>query len=84
VPFFVSDEAPTLEGLLDHIEHAISVAGIDHVGLGSDFDGGGELVQDATILPQITEGLSARGYDEGALEKFLGLNWLRVFRDVVG
>ena len=41
-------------------------------------------MQDATILPQITAGLSARGYDEGALEKFLGLNWLRVFRDVVG
>ena len=84
VPFFVADRHPTLDGLLDHIEHAISVAGIDHVGLGSDFDGGGDLVQDATLLPQITTGLLARGYDEAALEKFLGLNWLRVFRHVVG
>ena len=84
VPLFVADSHPTLDGLLDHIEHAIAVAGIDHVGLGSDFDGGGDLVRDATLFPQITAGLSARGYDEVALEKFLGLNWLRVFRHVVG
>ena len=84
VPFFIADRDPTLDGLIDHIEHAIAVAGIDHVGLGSDFDGGGDLVQDATLLPQITAGLSDRGYDDAALEKFLGLNWLRVFRHVVG
>ena len=84
VPLFVADRHPTLDRLLDHIEHAIAVAGIDHVGLGSDFDGGGDLVRDATLLPQITAGLLARGYDEVALEKFLGLNWLRVFRHVVG
>lgn len=84
VPFFVADSDPTLDGLLDHIEHAIAVAGINHVGLGSDFDGGGDLIQDATLLPQITAGLSDRGYDDAALEKFLGLNWLRVFGQVVG
>ena len=84
VPFFVSDSKPSFEGLLDHIEHAIEVAGIDHVGLGSDFDGGGDLIKDATVLPQITAGLAARGYDDEALEKFLGLNWLRVFAQVAG
>ncbi len=84
VPFFVAESEPTLEKLLDHIEHAIAVAGIDHVGLGSDFDGGGDLVKDATALPVITDGLAARGYDEASLEKFLGLNWLRAFRAVAG
>lgn len=84
VPFFVADKDPNMEKLLDHIEHAIQVAGIDHVGLGSDFDGGGNLVKDATLLPEITAGLAARGYGEEALEKFLGLNHLRVFADVAG
>jgi len=84
VPHFVSEQEPNLEKLLDHIEHAIAVAGIDHVGLGSDFDGGGNLVQDATVLPEITAGLAARGYEEEALEKFLGLNHLRVFGAVAG
>ncbi len=84
VPFFVADQDPSMEKLLDHIEHAIGVAGLDHVGLGSDFDGGGDLVKDATVLPEITAGLAARGYDAEALEKFLGLNHLRVFAAVAG
>ena len=84
VPSFVAERDPNMEKLLDHIEHAIQVAGVDHVGLGSDFDGGGDLVKDATILPEITAGLAARGYDAEALEKFLGLNHLRVFEAVAG
>ncbi len=83
VPSFI-DANPNIEKLLDHIEHAITVAGIDHVGLGSDFDGGGDLVKDATALPEITAGLAARGYDAEALGKFLGQNYLRLFRAVVG
>ena len=44
MPFFIAVQNPTLSDLLDHLDHAVSVAGIDHVGLGSDFDGGGDLV----------------------------------------
>ena len=51
VPDFIDAHNPTFDGLLDHIEHAVAVAGIDHVGLGSDFDGGGLIVEDATCLP---------------------------------
>ena len=46
VPYFVDAEAPTLERLLDHFEHIVDVGGIECVGLGSDFDGGGTLVRD--------------------------------------
>jgi len=84
VPSFVSSDRANLDSLLNHIEHAVRVAGIDHVGLGSDFDGGGDLITDATKLPEITIGLAARGFDEKELKKLLGLNWLRVIQDVIG
>ena len=84
MPSFVSSEIANIDGLLDHIEHAVRVAGIDHVGLGADFDGGGDLITDVTELPEITVGLSARGCDEKELKKVLGLNWLRVIQDVIG
>ena len=84
VPSFVSSDIANIDGLLDHIEHAVRVAGIDHVGLGSDFDGGGDLITDVSKLPEITVGLAARGFDEKELKKVLGLNWLRVIQDVVG
>lgn len=72
---------PPLLQVLDHIEHAVRVAGPDHVGLGSDFDGVSSLpegLEDAAALPRITEGLAARGFGEADLRKILGENVLRV------
>ena len=80
VPAFIDAHDPTFERLLDHLEHAVAVAGIDHVGLGSDFDGGGLLLQDATCLPDIAVGLAARGYAEADVRKILGANLLRLLQ----
>ena len=74
----------TLRDILDHIDHAVEVAGIDHVGLGSDFDGVPFLprgMEDATRLPHITYGLLKRGYSEEDVRKILGGNTLRVLAD---
>jgi membrane dipeptidase len=77
---------PPLSVLIDHIDHIAKVAGVDHVGLGSDFDGvGGQLPQgldSAADLPKITEALMARGYSAEDCRKILGGNLLRVFREV--
>jgi membrane dipeptidase len=70
--------------IIEHIDHAVKVAGIDHVGLGSDFDGANMPygMEDATKLPYITEGLLQKGYTEGDVKKILGENTLRVMSDV--
>jgi membrane dipeptidase len=77
---------PPLSLLIDHIDHIAKVAGIDHVGLGSDFDGiGGQLpegIDSAADLPKITAALMARGYSAEDCRKILGGNLLRVFREV--
>jgi membrane dipeptidase len=77
---------PPLSVLIDHIDHIAKVAGIDHVGLGSDFDGiSGQLpegINSAADLPKITEALMARGYSAEDCRKILGGNLLRVFREV--
>jgi membrane dipeptidase len=77
---------PPLSALIDHIDHIAKVAGIDHVGLGSDFDGvNGQLpegIDSAADLPKITEALMARGYTAEDCRKILGGNLLRVFREV--
>lgn len=72
------------ELILDHIDHAVKVAGIDHVGLGSDFDGATMPagMEDVTRLPRITEGLLKRGYSEKDIQKILGGNLLRVMEEV--
>ncbi len=75
-----------LDVLIDHIDHAVRIAGIDHVGLGSDFDGFRiSLVgmEDCSKLPNITRALLARGYSEHDIRKILGENVLRVFRQVI-
>ena len=84
VPQFVDSEAPSLERLLDHIEHVADVAGIDTVGLGSDFDGGGTLLENVFEVERITEGLIARGYSAVDIRKILGQNTLRVLRATIG
>ena len=77
---------PPLNALIDQIDHVAKVAGVDHTGLGSDFDGvSGQLPQgidSAADLPKITAALVARGYSAADCEKILGGNLLRVFRDV--
>src|SRR5258708_25262218 len=70
--------------IIEHIDHAVKVAGVDHVGLGSDFDGANMPygMEDATKLPKITEALLKKGYSEGDVKKILGENTLRVMTDV--
>lgn len=70
-----------LDLLLDHIDYAVAVAGVDHVGLGSDFDGTlflPEGASDVSDFPNITAGLLARGYSTTDIRKILGENILRV------
>jgi membrane dipeptidase len=70
--------------IIEHIGHAVKVAGIDHVGLGSDFDGANMPygMEDASKLPRITEALLQKGYTEGDVRKILGENTLRLMCDV--
>ena len=77
---------PPLSALIDQIDHVAKVAGVDHVGLGSDFDGvSGQLpegIDSPADLPKITAALMARGYSAEDCRKILGGNLLRVFREV--
>jgi membrane dipeptidase len=77
---------PPLKSLIDHIDHIAKVAGVDHVGLGSDFDGVSGAtpagIDSAADLPKITQALLDRGYSAHDLHKILGRNLLRVFREV--
>jgi len=70
--------------IIEHIDHAVKVAGVDHVGLGSDFDGANMPygMEDATKLPKITAALLQKGYSEGNVRKILGENTLRVMTEV--
>ncbi len=74
----------TLDDYLDHIQHAVSVVGIDHVGLASDFDGGGALRgwRDASQTRNVTAGLRKRGFTEAQIAQLWSGNLLRVWRDV--
>lgn len=74
----------TLAQFLDHVDHAVRVAGIDHVGLSGDFDGGGgvEGWDNAADSPNVTAALLQRGYSEPDLAKIWGGNLLRVMREV--
>lgn len=77
---------PPLDLLIDHIEHIAKVAGIDHVGLGSDFDGVTALpegVQDCSDLPNLTRRLLERGFSETDVRKILGENFLRVMEQSI-
>jgi len=77
---------PPLKSLIDHIDHIAKVAGVDHVGLGSDFDGVSgatpQGIDSAADLPRITQALLDRGYSAGDIRKILGENTLRVMREV--
>jgi len=71
--------------LIDHIDHIVKIAGIDHVGIGADFDGANDMpegARDVSMLPNITYELLKRGYSEKDIQKILGENLLRVFGEV--
>jgi membrane dipeptidase len=75
----------TLDQVVDHIMHAAEVAGIDHVGIGSDFDGVPSLpdqLQDASQLPLLTARMIERGMTDEEVEKVLGGNFMRVFGEI--
>ena len=78
---------PPVSILIDHIEHIAKVAGIDHVGLGSDFDGVSGLLpagmDDVTRLPLIAQGMLDRGFSEKDIKKVLGGNMIRVMEAVL-
>ncbi len=75
-----------LSKLLDHFEHAVKVAGVDHVGLGSDFDGVDDMLpegmEDISKMPNLVRGLVERGFTDEDILKILGGNTLRVMREV--
>jgi membrane dipeptidase len=70
--------------IIEHIDRAVKIAGIEHVGLGSDFDGANMPfgMEDVSKLPQITNALLEKGYSEGDVKKILGENTLRVMAEV--
>lgn len=74
----------TVTHVVDHIDHIIKIAGIDHVGIGCDFDGGGGIqgVFDASEVMNITIEMVKRGYSESNIEKIWGGNLIRVFEEV--
>jgi membrane dipeptidase len=74
----------SLKDFVDHLDHAVKVAGLDHVGIGTDFDGGGGILgfNDASEAANVTEELVRRGYAEKDIAKIWGGNLLRVWRDV--
>jgi membrane dipeptidase len=82
----MSGELPKVswEKIIEHIDHAVKVAGADHVGLGSDFDGATMPLgmEDASKLPKITDALLKKGYPEADVQKILGGNILRVMEQV--
>lgn len=76
---------PDIRDLVDHIDHVRDVIGIDHVGIGTDFDGGGGIVgcDDVSEMIQVTEELIRRGYTDREIEKIWGGNFFRVFERVI-
>jgi membrane dipeptidase len=79
--------AATVADVADHIDHAVRIAGIDHVGIGSDFDGVSgppNGLDDVSRMPALIEVLLERGYAERDVKKILGENYLRVIREVTG
>jgi membrane dipeptidase len=76
-------EPGTIHLVIDHIDHIAKTAGVDHVGIGSDYDGIDSVpseLEDVSTYPKITQGLLDRGYDAAAIQKILGANLLRVLR----
>lgn len=89
VPSFLAQNPlqASLDRVLDHVDYIVHKIGVDHVGLGSDFDGFGSVLrglEDVAHLPALTAGLVARGYSDDQATKILGGNYLRILRQVSG
>jgi len=79
--------AATLEDAAAHVDHVVKIAGVDHVGIGSDWDGINSVpagLEDVSKMPALTAALLRRGYTEADVRKILGGNFLRVLREVTG
>jgi membrane dipeptidase len=76
---------PTVQDAADHIDHMVKVMGVDHIGVGSDFDGGGGLlgIDDVSEMPNLTKELLKRGYSEKDIRKIWGGNLMRVLSEVI-
>jgi len=76
----------SLEDVLDHIDHVVGLVGVDHVGLGSDFEGVGDSLpvglEDVSAYPNLIQGLRRRGYSEQEIAKIMGENLMRVWQAV--
>lgn len=91
-PKYVEEHGPlpyaSLDDVLDHFDHVIALVGVDHVGIGSDFDGVGDSLptglKDVSAYPNLIEGMLKRGYSEDDIRKILGGNLLRVWEAVEG
>lgn len=87
---YANDHGPlpfaTLDDVLDHFDHVVKLVGVDHVGIGSDYDGVGDSLplglKDVSSYPNLVEGLLRRGYSDDEVRKILGENLLRVWRNV--
>lgn len=82
-PDEVKSLRPPLSKLIDHLDHIVKLAGVDHVGMGSDFDGinsAPQQLDDVTGFPQITQELLKRGYSKKDIEKILGGNFIRLLK----
>lgn len=90
VPQYAAEHGPypfaSLDDVLDHFDHIVALVGIDHVGIGSDYDGVGDSLptglKDVSSYPNLIEGLLKRGYNEEGIRKILGENLLRVWSEV--
>ena len=85
-PPFVHRKSLSLNKLLDHFVHVAEVAGVEHLGLGSDFDGIDQTVDgldDVSCLPRLIKGLSARGFSPKEMEQIASRNYLRVIEKVL-
>ena len=84
---FINPEAEkaSLTDAIHHINHMVEIMGIDHVGIGSDFDGDGELIGCAATneLINITMRLLQEGYTEEEIQKICGGNWIRVWKQTL-
>ena len=78
-------ELATIADVVDHLDHIVQVAGIDHVGIGTDLDGGGEVedLYNVSQMKNITRELIRRGYSDAEIEKIWGANFLRVFGEIL-
>ena len=74
----------SLEDYVDHVDHAVQTSGVGHVGFGSDFDGGGDLLPDAAAYSTLSQGLVNRGYAPEDIVGIMGGNLLRLLEETIG